>query len=175
VPGTGPRGHVAGHRRVRVGLHRAPLARPGRDQTLAAPVLGFITDPDFRPKAARVLDLYARSGDDEPLGADDYVISADEKTSIQARCRCHPTLAPGQARTMRVNHTYGRGGALAYLAGYDVHQATVFGRTEPATGIGSFMTLVTQGEGKVRVIMDGRLRAAEGSSSGQRRDVPRSF
>jgi hypothetical protein len=45
---------------------------------------------------------------------------------------------------MRVNHTYGRGGALAYLAAYDVHQATVFGRTEPTTGIGSFMTLVTQ-------------------------------
>ncbi|WP_251066238.1 hypothetical protein [Streptomyces sp. ISL-36] len=54
--------------------------------------------------------------DGEPLGADEYVISADEKTSIQARCRCHPTLAPGQARAMRVNHTYGRGGALAYLA-----------------------------------------------------------
>ena len=51
-----------------------------------------------------------------PLGEDEYVISADEKTSIQARCRCHPTLAPGQARSMRVNHTYGRGGALAYLA-----------------------------------------------------------
>ena len=81
----------------------------------------FITDPDFRPKAARVLDLYARTLDGEPLGADEYVISADEKTSIQARCRCHPSLAPGQARAMRVNHTYGRGGALAYLAAYDVH------------------------------------------------------
>jgi hypothetical protein len=28
---------------------------------------------------------------------------------------------------MRVNHEYDRGGALAYLASYDVHQATVFG------------------------------------------------
>lgn len=75
----------------------------------------FITDPDFRPEAARILDHYARCWDGEPLDADEYVISADEKTSIQARCRCHPTLAPGQARAMRVNHTYGRGGALAYL------------------------------------------------------------
>ncbi|MFI6824826.1 helix-turn-helix domain-containing protein [Micromonospora sp. NPDC050187] len=65
----------------------------------------FITDPDFRPKAERVLDLYARTFNGRPLGADEYVISADEKTSIQARCRCHPTLAPGQARAMRVNHT----------------------------------------------------------------------
>ena len=56
----------------------------------------FITDPDFRAKAERVLDLYARTWQGEPLGADEYVISADEKTSIQARCRCHPTLAPGR-------------------------------------------------------------------------------
>jgi transposase len=104
----------------------------------------FITDPDFRVKAARVLDLYARTWQGAPLGQDEYVISADEKTSIQARCRCHPTLAPGQARAMRVNHTYSRGGALAYLAAYDVHRAHVFGRTEPRTGIDPFMALVTQ-------------------------------
>ncbi|WP_433859781.1 transposase [Streptomyces kronopolitis] len=77
-----------------------------------------------------------------PLGPDECVISADEKTSIQARC--HPTLAPGQARAMRVNHTYGRGGALAYLAAYDVLQAKVFGRCEPTTGIDPFMNLVAQ-------------------------------
>ncbi|MFE7397695.1 IS630 family transposase [Streptomyces sp. NPDC057557] len=104
----------------------------------------FITDPDFRAKAERVLDLYARTWQGVPLDEDEYVISADEKTSIQARCRCHPTLPPGRARAMRVNHTYGRGGALAYLAAYDVHQAKVFSRTEPRTGIDPFMNLVTQ-------------------------------
>ncbi|MCX4851282.1 hypothetical protein [Streptomyces sp. NBC_00893] len=60
------------------------------------------TDPGFRLKAARVLDLYSRTWQDRTLGQDEYVISADEKTSVQARCRCHPTLAPGQARAMRV-------------------------------------------------------------------------
>ena len=45
---------------------------------------------------------------------------------------------------MRVNHTYGRGGALAYLAAYDVHHAKVFGHTEARTGIDPFMALVTQ-------------------------------
>ncbi|MFC7980230.1 IS630 family transposase [Streptomyces cinereoruber] len=104
----------------------------------------FITDPDFRVKAERVLGLYARIWQGIELGDDEYVISADEKTSIQARCRCHPTLAPGQARAMRVNHTYGRGGALAYLAAYDVHAAKVFGRTGPRTGIDPFMNLVAQ-------------------------------
>jgi hypothetical protein len=104
----------------------------------------FIRDPDFRARAARVLDLYAGLWQDKPLGEDEYVISSDEKTSIQARCRCHPTLAPGQARAMRVNHEYGRGGALAYLAAYDIHHAHVFGRCEASTGIVPFMALVKQ-------------------------------
>jgi len=104
----------------------------------------FVRDPDFRAKAARVMDLYARTWQGEPIGEDEYVVSADEKTSIQARCRCHPTLAPGKARAVRVNHEYERGGALAYLAAYDVHQARVFGRCEPTTGIVPFMNLVEQ-------------------------------
>ncbi|MEZ0093053.1 IS630 family transposase [Streptacidiphilus sp. EB129] len=104
----------------------------------------FIRDPDFRAKAQRVLDLYARTYEGEPLGPDEYVLSSDEKTSIQARCRCHPTLAPGQARAMRVNHEYSRGGAVAYLAAYDVHRARVFGRCEATTGIAPFMALVEQ-------------------------------
>ena len=104
----------------------------------------FITDPDFAAKAQRVLDLYDRMWDGKPLRGNDYVMSADEKTSIQARCRCHPTLPPGKSRTMRVNHDYGRGGAVAYLAAYDVHRAKVFGRCEQTTGIEPFRRLVQQ-------------------------------
>jgi transposase len=103
-----------------------------------------VRDPDFAAKAARVLDLYAGIWDSEPLGPGDYVICADEKTSIQARCRCHPTLPPGKARAMRVEHDYDRGGALAYLAAWDVHRAQVTGRCEPATGIAPFSRLVAQ-------------------------------
>jgi transposase len=102
----------------------------------------FIRDPDFGAKASRVLGLYAGMWDGVPLGPDEYVLCADEKTSIQARCRCHPTLPPGKARTMRVNHDYDRGGALAYLAAWDVGQAKVFGRCAPSTGIKPFMALV---------------------------------
>jgi len=104
----------------------------------------FITDPDFQPKAQRVLDLYQRVWDGKPLGPNEYVISADEKTSIQARCRCHPTLPPGKARTMRVNHDYHRRGAVAYLAAYDVHRAQIHGRCEDTTGIVPFTALVEQ-------------------------------
>lgn len=100
--------------------------------------------PDFAQRAATVLDLYAGVFDGEPLGEDDYVLCSDEKTSIQARCRCHPTLPPGQARLMRVEHEYDRGGALAYLAAWDVHRGKVFGRCESRTGIAPFAALVEQ-------------------------------
>ncbi len=45
---------------------------------------------------------------------------------------------------MRVEHEYDRGGALAYLAAWDVHHARVFGRCEPSTGIRPFDRLVAQ-------------------------------
>jgi len=104
----------------------------------------FPRDPDFAAKAGVVLDLYQRGFQAEELGADEYVISADEKTSIQARCRCHPTLPPATARMMRVEHEYERRGALAYLAAWDVHHARLFGRCEPTTGIEPFGRLVEQ-------------------------------
>jgi transposase len=103
-----------------------------------------VRDPGFAAKAAAVLDLYAGIWDGQPLDAGDYVICADEKTSIQARCRCHPTLPPGKARAMRIEHDYRRGGALAYLAAWDVHRGQVSGRCEHTTGIVPFARLVEQ-------------------------------
>ncbi|HEV2242574.1 MAG TPA: IS630 family transposase [Streptosporangiaceae bacterium] len=103
-----------------------------------------VRDPQFAAKAALVLGLYAGIWDGAPLGSNDYVICADEKTSIQARCRRHPTLPPGKARAMRVEHDYRRGGALAYLAAWDVHRGRVTGRCEPTTGIAPFARLVKQ-------------------------------
>ena len=58
----------------------------------------FPRDPNFATKAGPILDLYERVWEGAPLGADDYVISADEKTSIQARRRKHPTLPPAPNR-----------------------------------------------------------------------------
>jgi transposase len=103
-----------------------------------------VRDPEFAVKAARVPGLYAGIWDGELLGSNDYVICADEKTSIQARCRCHPTLPPGKARAMRVEHDYKRRGALAYLAAWDVRRGQVTGRCEHTTGIAPFSRLVKQ-------------------------------
>jgi len=104
----------------------------------------FPRDPDFAVKAGRILDLYARRWNGRPLDADDFVLSLDEKTSIQARRRCHPSTPPGPGQAMRVEHEYERGGAWAYLAALDVHRAKLFGRCEPTTGIDPFHRLMTQ-------------------------------
>jgi hypothetical protein len=104
----------------------------------------FPRDPQFAEKAGRILDLYAKRWDGAALGADEFVMSADEKPSLQARRRKHPTLAPGPARPMRVEHEYFRTGALTYLAAWDVHRAKLFGRCEPKTTIGAVDRLVEQ-------------------------------
>ncbi len=104
----------------------------------------FPRDPDFAAKAARVLDLYARCWQGEPLGEDDYVISADEKSQLQALQRRHRDLAVGPGRTRRVEFEYRRGGTLAYLAALDVHHARVIGTIADTTGIVPFAELVTQ-------------------------------
>lgn len=104
----------------------------------------FPRDPDFEAKAGRVLDLYHGLWEGASLGAHDYVISADEKTSIQARLRAHASEPPRTKQVMRVEHEYARAGALAYLAAWDVQRAKIFGRCEPKTGIRPFGRLVSE-------------------------------
>jgi hypothetical protein len=104
----------------------------------------FPRDPDFAAKAGRILDLYARQWHGQPLQPDEFVISADEKTSIQARLRKHPSLPAHPGQPARIEQEYTRGGAWAYLAAFDVHRAKVFGRCEPTTGIDPFDRLVAQ-------------------------------
>jgi transposase len=104
----------------------------------------FPRDPNFAVKAARVLDLYQRVWEGVELGDDEYVISADEKSQLQALSRCHPELAPAPGRARRVEFEYDRHGTLAYFGAYDVHRAHLMGRVEPTTGIAPFTELVRQ-------------------------------
>ena len=95
----------------------------------------FPRDPDFACKAGRILDLYARSWQGKRLQSSEFVISADEKTSIQARRRKQPTWPVAADRPMRVEHEYFREGAWAYSAAWDVHRAKLFGHCEKKSGI----------------------------------------
>jgi hypothetical protein len=104
----------------------------------------FPRDPRFAEKAGVVLDLYQRSFEGTPLGPHEYVLCADEKTSIQARERIHRTVAAGPQRPALVEHEYKRRGSLAYLAALDVHRPRLIGRCEAKSGIGPFDRLVAQ-------------------------------
>jgi DDE superfamily endonuclease len=104
----------------------------------------FPRDPNFVEKATVVLDLYAGFWQGKALSDSDYVISADEKTSIQARLRLYPTLGPSPLQPMRYEHEYERGGALQYLAAWDVRRGLPIGHCEPKTGIEPFHHLVDQ-------------------------------
>jgi hypothetical protein len=108
----------------------------------------FPRDPRFADKAGVVLDLYAGLWEEEHLDPEDRIISSDEKTSIQARVRRHPTLGPAPGRRRRVEHEYERGGALQYLAAWDVQEGVVMGRCEAKTGIEPFGRLVAQVMGR---------------------------
>jgi len=102
----------------------------------------FPRDPQFAEKAGRILDLYERVWDGHALRDDEFVLSADEKTSIQARRRRHATYPAQPDSPMKVEHEYTRCGAWAYIATLDVHRAKLFGRCERRSGIASFDRLV---------------------------------
>ena len=119
----------------------------------------FPRDPKFAEKASPILDLYAGSWQGQALGPKDYVLSLDEKTSIQARKRKHdetpaqpqPARPPKskrkpkrRKRKRRIENEYTRKGALQYLAAWDVRRGVVMGRCEPKTGIQPFGLLVDQ-------------------------------
>ena len=104
----------------------------------------FPRDPEFAVKAGRVLDLYQRVWQGQRLGEDEYVVSADEKSQLQALSRRHRGLPPGPGgRVARVEFEYTRGGTLAYFGAYDVYRAVLMGQVAPKTGIAPFADLVT--------------------------------
>jgi hypothetical protein len=104
----------------------------------------FPTDPGFLAKASVVLDLYQGRFEGRLLHPGEFVICADEKPSIQARSRIHPSVPPAPGHGQLVEHTYKREGALTYLGAWDVRRAQLFGRSEPKGGIEPFDRLVRQ-------------------------------
>ena len=60
----------------------------------------FPRDPQFAEKAGVILDLYERIWEGKKLGLTEFVISGDEKTSIQARQRKHSPLPPAPGSPM---------------------------------------------------------------------------
>jgi hypothetical protein len=62
-------------------------------------LVGVPRDPGFGEKAGRALDLFERRpGGGRTLHPGEYVISAEEKTQLQALLRRHPLVAPARGR-----------------------------------------------------------------------------
>lgn len=81
-------------------------------------------DAAFAAAVREISDLYTR-----PLKAEEMVLCVDEKTSLQPRPRRSPTRAAQPGRPVRVEHEYGRCGALNLFAAFDTRTGKVYGRT----------------------------------------------
>src|SRR3972149_3865224 len=102
----------------------------------------FPRDPDFAAKASRILDLYERVFEGQRLKDDEFVLSADEKISIQARARKHPTLPPRPGEAMRVEHEYRRRGPCGDVGAGGVWCAQTKARAPPHRGAACVKRLV---------------------------------
>jgi transposase len=80
-------------------------------------------DAAFRKTVLKLCELYTR-----PLSPWEMVLSLDEKTSLQPRPRTHATrpALPGLA-PVRVEHEYGRKGALNLFASFNTRSGEVVG------------------------------------------------
>jgi DDE superfamily endonuclease len=105
----------------------------------------FPRDPNFAQKAGRILDLYEGRWEGQLLEPGEMVVCCDEKPSIQARARKHPSegAKPGGDGQL-VEHEYERKGALCYLAGWDSRRAKLFDRCASKDGIVPFDELIDQ-------------------------------
>lgn len=75
----------------------------------------FPRDPRFAEKAGRVLDLYEGRWEGQLLEPGDFVVCADEKPSIQARARKHPSRPRGHAATGNWSSTSTSAGARSAI------------------------------------------------------------
>jgi transposase len=81
-------------------------------------------DAVFAAQVKEIGDLYTR-----PLATHEMVWCVDEKTSLQPRPRKSPTQPALPERPVRVEHEYGRCGALNLFAAFDTRTGKVYGLT----------------------------------------------
>jgi transposase len=80
-------------------------------------------DAQFVAQVQEIVELYTR-----PLAAQEMVLCADEKTSLQPRTRLAPTLPAQPGLPVRVEHEYERKGALNLFAAFDTRTGKVYGQ-----------------------------------------------
>ena len=101
-------------------------------------------DAAFAAQVREICDLYTR-----PLGPDEVVLCADEMTSLQPRPRKAKTLPTAKDRPTRVEHEYGRCGALNLFAAFDTRTGKVYGLTAPRKRQAEFITFLELLDGAI--------------------------
>ena len=96
-------------------------------------------DAAFAASVQEICDLYTR-----PLREDEMVLCVDEKTSLQPRPRETPTLGAQPRRPVRVEHEYGRCGALNLFAAFDTRTGKVYGMTAERKRQAEFIAFLEQ-------------------------------
>lgn len=101
-------------------------------------------DAAFAARVQEICDLYTR-----PLRPDEVVLCADEMTSLQPRPRKSKTLPTDKDRPTRVEHEYGRCGALNLFAAFDARTGTVYGMTASRERQSEFLAFLEQIDGEI--------------------------
>jgi transposase len=96
-------------------------------------------DAAFAKQVQEICDLYTR-----PLGPDEVVLCVDEMTSLQPRPRKSQTLATRKDQPTRVEHEYGRCGALNLFAAFDTRTGQVYGMTASRKRQAEFIAFLEQ-------------------------------
>jgi hypothetical protein len=96
-------------------------------------------DSAFAAQVTEVCDL-----DTRPLPPDEVVLCVDEMTSLQPRPRKATTKATRKDQPTRVEHEYGRCGALNLFAAFDTRTGKVHGMTASRKRQSEFLTFLEQ-------------------------------
>jgi transposase len=101
-------------------------------------------DATFAAQIREIGDLYTR-----PLRPDEVVLCADEMTSLQPRPRKAQTLPTDTDRPTRVEHEYGRCGALNLFAAFDTRTGKVYGLTASRKRQSEFIAFLEHLDGEI--------------------------
>jgi transposase len=111
--------------------------KPWRQKMWLSPKVS--RDAAFADQVQEICDLYTR-----PLRPDEVVLCVDEMTSLQPRPRKSPTLATRKDQPTRVEHEYGRCGALNLFAAFDTRTGRVDGTTAARKRQAEFIAFLEQ-------------------------------
>jgi transposase len=146
----------------RIGISAAQIGRILKALSIKVhQVRGWLNrpaDPDFATKAAAVCDLYLNPPPNSVL------LSVDEKTSIQAKSRKHPTRPATAGRAEHREFEYIRHGTASLMAALNVATGQVLGQIIRRNDSATFIAFLRELDQMIHPDLDIHLILDNGSS-----------